>query len=47
MEIGSRSGARLSRRLKGVVLERVLAVVLTGLGLVLVLQLLGIGAPAS
>jgi hypothetical protein len=29
------------------VLERVLAVVLTGLGLVLVLQLLGAGPPAS
>jgi uncharacterized membrane protein YfcA/uncharacterized membrane protein len=47
IQIGSRSGARLSRRLKGVVLERVLAVVLTALGLVLVLQLLGLGPPAS
>ena len=47
IQIGSRSGARLSRRLKGVVLERVFAAVLTGLGLVLVLQLLGVGAPAS
>jgi uncharacterized membrane protein YfcA len=47
IQIGSRTGARLSRRLRGVVLERVLAVVLTGLGVVLVLQLLGIGPPAS
>jgi hypothetical protein len=47
IQIGSRTGARLSRRLQGVVLERVLAVVLTGLGLVLVLQLLGTGPPAS
>ncbi|MGE0159272.1 MAG: TSUP family transporter [Gemmatimonadales bacterium] len=47
IQMGSRTGARLSRRLRGVVLERVLAVVLTGLGVVLVLQLLGIGPPAS
>jgi uncharacterized membrane protein YfcA len=47
IQIGSRTGARLSRRLRGVVLERVLAFVLTGLGVVLVLQLLGIGPPAS
>jgi uncharacterized membrane protein YfcA len=47
IQIGSRTGAHLSRRLHGVVIERVLAVVLTGLGLVLVLQLLGIGPPAS
>jgi uncharacterized membrane protein YfcA len=47
IQLGSRTGARLSRRLTGVVLERVMAVVLTALGLVLVLQLLGIGPPAS
>jgi uncharacterized membrane protein YfcA/uncharacterized membrane protein len=43
IQIGSRAGARMSRRLSGTALERVLAVVLIGLGTVLVLQLLGIG----
>jgi uncharacterized membrane protein YfcA len=47
IQLGSRAGARLSRRLSSVVLERVMAVVLTGLGLVLVLQLLGVGPTAS
>lgn len=47
IQFGSRTGARISRRLHGVVLERVLALVLTALGVVLVLQLLGIGPPAS
>jgi uncharacterized membrane protein YfcA/uncharacterized membrane protein len=47
IQMGSRTGAALSRRLKGIVLERVLAVVLAGLGVVMVLQLLGVGAPAS
>jgi len=47
IQIGSRTGAKMSRRLRGSALERLLAVVLTGLGLVLLLQLLGVGPPAS
>ncbi|MSR19469.1 MAG: sulfite exporter TauE/SafE family protein [Gemmatimonadetes bacterium] len=43
IQIGSRTGARMSRHVSGTVLERVLAVVLTGLGVVLVLQLFGVG----
>lgn len=43
IQLGSRAGARMSRRLSGTALERVLAVVLIGLGAVLVLQLFGIG----
>ncbi|MEQ1856619.1 MAG: TSUP family transporter [Longimicrobiales bacterium] len=47
IQVGSRVGARMSSRLSGTALERVLAVVLTGLGVVLVLQVLGIGPAAS
>jgi uncharacterized membrane protein YfcA len=43
IQLGSRAGARMSRRVSGKVLERLLAAVLMGLGVVLVLQLLGIG----
>ncbi len=47
IQIGSRAGARMSRRLSGTVLERVLALVLTGLGVMLVLQVFGVGPRAS
>jgi uncharacterized membrane protein YfcA/uncharacterized membrane protein len=43
IQLGSRAGARMSRRLSGTALERLLAVVLAGLGLALVLQILGVG----
>ena len=43
IQIGSRTGARMSRYLSDAVLERGLAVVLTGLCVVLVLQILGVG----
>ena len=47
IQLGSRAGARMSRRLSGTALERLLAIVLAGLGLALVLQILGIGPEAS
>jgi uncharacterized membrane protein YfcA len=48
IQIGSRAGARMSRRLSGTALERVFAVVLIGLALLLVLQIFGVGpAPAA
>jgi uncharacterized membrane protein YfcA len=47
IQIGSRLGARMARRLPGHALERVFAVVLTGLALLLVLQLLGVGVRAE
>lgn len=43
IQLGSQSGARMARRMSGTALERVFAVVLVGLGLVLVLQLFGVG----
>jgi uncharacterized membrane protein YfcA len=47
IQLGSRAGARMSRRLSGNALERLLAVVLAGLGVALVLQILGVGYAAS
>jgi uncharacterized membrane protein YfcA len=47
IQLGSRTGANLSTYVSGATLERVLAVVLTGFGAVLLLQLLGVGVPAS
>lgn len=48
IQVGSRAGARMARRLSGAALERVFALVLMGLATLLVLQLFGIGpAPAS
>jgi uncharacterized membrane protein YfcA len=47
IQLGSRAGARMSRRLTGTALERILAVVLAGLGVALVMQILGVGLSAS
>lgn len=47
IQIGSRLGARMARRLPGHALERVFAVVLSGLALLLVLQLFGVGVGAE
>jgi len=47
IQLGSRAGARMSRRLTGTALERILAVVLAGLGVALVMQILGVGLTAA
>lgn len=47
IQIGSRLGARMARRLPTHTLERVFALVLSGLALLLVLQLFGVGARAE